>query len=134
MSSFNILTLPGDGVGAEVTTEAIKVLRIVESYTTTKFNVIEDHVGESSLERHGVAITPQVLDLAKQSDAVLFGSEAGPPLGRKIIVREAGLLQLRQQLNVYANLRPCRFPSQSLYHLSVLKEESVKGTDFLTSA
>ena len=132
MAAFKILVLPGDGVGTEVVAEAIKVLRIVESRSAATFELSHDLVGTASYEKHGVPIMPEVLSIAMQSDAVLFGSEAGPPLGKAVVTHEGGLLQLRKTLNVYANLRPCRFYSGSLLELSVLKPEIAAGTDFIT--
>ncbi|RFU32918.1 hypothetical protein B7463_g3413, partial [Scytalidium lignicola] len=132
MTTFNILVLPGDGVGPEVTAEAIKVLRVVESCTGTTFNLTHELVGLNSEEKRGVRITREVLDLTVKSDAVLFGSEGGPITGAKRVPGYVGsLLQLRRELNLYANLRPCRFVSKSLHHLSVLRPGLSEGTDIM---
>jgi hypothetical protein len=139
MTTFKILVLPGDGVGPEVTAEAIKVLRAVERCTATgtTFDLTHALVGLSSEEKlgEGVRITREVLDQAVQADAVLFGSEGGPITGQKRVPGRLGaLLQIRRELNLYANLRPCQFVSQSLYHLSALRLEVCKGVDIMLGA
>jgi 3-isopropylmalate dehydrogenase len=78
MPSYNILVLPGDGVGPEIIAEAVKVLGVISSHSDAKFNVTEALMGGCSIDKHGVALTDEVLDLAKKSDAVLFGSVGGP--------------------------------------------------------
>lgn len=139
MTTFKILVLPGDGVGPEVMAEAIKVLRVVErcTATSTTFDLTHALVGLSSEEKlgDGVRITREVLDQAAQADAVLFGSEGGPITGQKRVPGHLGaLLQIRRELNLYANLRPCQFVSQSLYHLSALRPEACKGVDIMLGA
>lgn len=77
--TLNILVLPGDHVGPEVVREAVKVLHVVESKTSVKFNLTYDLCGGCSIDKHGgPAITEEVLQLAERSDAVLFGSAGGP--------------------------------------------------------
>jgi 3-isopropylmalate dehydrogenase len=78
LPSRNILVLPGDHVGPEVVAEALKVLKIVETSTGTKFNLIHDLAGGCSIDRHGSPITDAVLQKAKEADAVFFGSVGGP--------------------------------------------------------
>jgi 3-isopropylmalate dehydrogenase len=78
MPSRNILVLPGDHVGPEVVAEALKVLKIVETSTGTKFNLTHDLAGGCSIDRHGTPITDAVLQRAKEADAVFFGSVGGP--------------------------------------------------------
>jgi 3-isopropylmalate dehydrogenase len=76
--SRNILVLSGDHVGPEVVAEALKVLKVVESCTGTKFNTIHDLAGGCSIDKHGTPITDDVLQKAKEADAVFFGSVGGP--------------------------------------------------------
>jgi 3-isopropylmalate dehydrogenase len=78
MASYNILVLPGDGVGPEIIPEALKVLDLISSHTGTKFAYTTALMGGCSIDKHGVALTDEVLQLAKKSDAVLFGSVGGP--------------------------------------------------------
>ena len=76
--SYKVLVLPGDHVGPEVVTEALKVLDIVSASTGTKFELDHDLTGGCSIDKHGTPITDAVLEKAKSSDAVLFGSVGGP--------------------------------------------------------
>ena len=73
-----ILCLAGDHVGPEVMKEALKVLDVVERKTRTKFEFTHDLCGGCSIDKHGKPVTDQVVQLAKESDAVLFGSAGGP--------------------------------------------------------
>ncbi|KAF9777085.1 hypothetical protein IL306_004643 [Fusarium sp. DS 682] len=131
MSSSTILVLPGDGVGPEVVDEALKVLRVVDQHSKARFNIQTDLFGGCSIDAHGVPITETVLQKAKEADAVLAGAVGGPKWGVGKVRPEDGLLQLRHSLVSYANLRPCRFPSDSLHHLSVLNNpDKVAGVSF----
>lgn len=135
MGSFNILVIPGDGVGPEVMKEALKVLKVVEEASGTTFNLEHEIVGQKSLDERGDRITPEVIEKGKKADAILFGSEGGndqdpAPRGPGIA---GGLLRLRKALDIYANLRPCSVVSKSLHYLSPLKPELVEGTDILLS-
>jgi 3-isopropylmalate dehydrogenase len=78
MNSYNILVLPGDGVGPEIIAEAVRVLGLVSKYSDIKFNITSELLGGCSIDKHGVALTDEVLNLAKKSDAVLFGAVGGP--------------------------------------------------------
>ena len=77
-ASRKILVLAGDHVGPEVMTEALKVLDVVQTCTGVKFDLTHDLAGGCSIDKHGTPITDQVLQKAKESDAVLFGSVGGP--------------------------------------------------------
>src|ERR1700753_3972184 len=95
--TYRILVLPGDHVGPEVMTEALKVLDVIEECRPgIKFHRTFDLAGGSSINNHGVQITQAVLDKAKASDAVLFGSVGGPEWATASPNPESGLLQLRQ--------------------------------------
>jgi len=76
--SHKILVLPGDHVGPEVVDEALKVLKVVEEKSKVQFEFTFDLCGGCSIDKHGTAITEQVLGLAEKSDAILFGSAGGP--------------------------------------------------------
>lgn len=78
MPSYNILVLPGDGVGPEIIAEAMKVLEVISAHSDAKFNITSALMGGCSIDKHGVALTDEVMDLAKKSDAVLFGAVGGP--------------------------------------------------------
>ncbi|KIX99849.1 uncharacterized protein Z520_04485 [Fonsecaea multimorphosa CBS 102226] len=137
MPSFKILVLPGDHIGAEVIREAVKVLRAVESHPTVvkqniKFDLDFDLLGGQSIDVHGIPLTPQVIEKAKNSVAVLFGAVGGPKWGMTGALRpETSVLDLRKALNCWANIRPCKIPSPGVAKCSPLKESLVKGTDFI---
>jgi 3-isopropylmalate dehydrogenase len=128
---YRILVLPGDHVGPEVMTEALKVLDVIEECRHIKFERNFDLAGGSSINKHGVPMTQAVLDKAKSSDAVLFGSVGGPEWAIASPNPESGLLQLRQHLDAFANLRPCEVYIPSLVSASPIKPELVLGTKFI---
>src|SRR3954462_1566075 len=124
-----IVTLPGDGIGPEVTAAAIGVLN--ELRGDVEF---EEHlIGGASIDAHGTALTDDVLDACRGADAVLLAAVGGPkwdttdPSAPR---PEQGLLGLRKGLELYANLRPVR-PSPALVDASPLRGERLAGTDLL---
>jgi len=123
-----IAVLPGDGIGPEVTAEAVRVLTAaVPSVVTT-----EARVGACAIREDGAALPRATLDLCRESDAILFGAVGGPGFeGRPPSERpEAALLQLRQHFGLYANLRPARaFPG--LGESSPLRPDVVRGMDMI---
>ncbi|OAA53345.1 3-isopropylmalate dehydrogenase [Cordyceps fumosorosea ARSEF 2679] len=130
--TFKILVLPGDHVGPEVVREALRVLDVVQACRPgLTFSLTTGIAGGCSLDRHGVAITAEVLDQAACSDAVLFGSVGGPEWATTVPNPESGLLLLRKRLDAFANLRPCRIIVPALVDASPLKADVVRGTDFV---
>ncbi|KAG7881402.1 hypothetical protein KL938_003532 [Ogataea parapolymorpha] len=129
--SKNIVLLPGDHVGPEVVAEAVKVLEAVSSASGVKFNFSKHLIGGASIDAYGVPLSDEALEAAKKADAVLLGAVGGPKWGTGTVRPEQGLLKIRKELNLYANLRPCSFASDALLKLSPLKSEIVKGTDFV---
>jgi 3-isopropylmalate dehydrogenase len=132
MASFNLLLLPGDGVGPEVMAE---VERIVDWFNRTgrgRFEIEHDLVGGAAYDAHGVAITEAAMGRAMGADAVLFGAVGGPKWdGVGYDVRpEAGLLRLRKDLELFANLRPA-ICYGALADSSSLKRELVEGLDLM---
>lgn len=130
MTTFNILTLPGDGIGPEVLAEAVKTLKVVAQ--GMEFIFEEALVGGAALETTGVPITGKTLDMARKSDALLLGAVGGPAWDKLPHDKrpEQALLKLRSYLGLYANLRPVRV-FNSLLGSSPLKKEIVQGTDIL---
>lgn len=127
----NIVVLPGDHVGQEITEEAIKVLKAIESVRPNiKFNFEHHLIGGAAIDATGVPLPDEALEAAKKSDAVLLGAVGGPKWGTGAVRPEQGLLKIRKELQLYANLRPCNFASESLLELSPLKAEFARGTDF----
>lgn len=128
-----ITVLPGDHVGTEICQEAIKVLKAIEEntpYQKIKFQFKEHLIGGAAIDATGVPLPSDSLAAAKESDAVLLGAVGGPKWGTGNVRPEQGLLQIRKELNLYANLRPCNFVSNALLELSPLKSNIVKGTNF----
>ncbi|KAI5919433.1 Isopropylmalate dehydrogenase-like domain-containing protein [Camillea tinctor] len=131
-TTYHILVLPGDHVGPEVVTEALKVLDVVEECRPSlHFEREFALAGGCSINAHGVPITPAVLDQAASSDAVLFGSVGGPEWAGSHPNPESGLLSLRQRLDAFANIRPCEVLVPSLVGASPIKSELVAGTKFV---
>ncbi len=132
MASFNILLLPGDGIGPEVMTEVEKVLGFFQQAGIARFETERDLVGGSAYDAHGVAITDAAMGRAQAADAVLFGAVGGPKWDKvPYDVRpEAGLLRLRKDLGLFANIRPAIcYPA--LADASSLKREVVEGLDIV---
>jgi 3-isopropylmalate dehydrogenase len=128
----SIVVLPGDGIGPEVTAEAIRVLGAVAKRKGHEFRFTERLMGGCSIDAHGVALTDAVLKECQAADAVLLGAVGGPKWDDpKAKVRpEQGLLALRKGLGVFANLRPVRVHDQ-LLDSSPIKADRLKGVDIL---
>ena len=128
----NIVVLPGDGIGPEVTTEAVRVLQSLAKKRGHEFTFVERLMGGCSIDAHGVALTDAVLAECQRSSAVLLGAVGGPKWDDpKAKVRpEQGLLGLRKGLGVFANLRPVRV-HPALIDASPLKAEKLQGVDIL---
>jgi 3-isopropylmalate dehydrogenase len=132
MASLKLLLLPGDGIGPEVMAEAEKVIAFFEQVGLARFEIERGLVGGCAYDAHGKAISDSHMALAESADAVLFGAVGGPKWdGVGYDVRpEAGLLRLRKDLQLYANLRPAIcYPA--LADASSLKREIVEGLDIL---
>ncbi|KAK5110550.1 hypothetical protein LTR62_005742 [Meristemomyces frigidus] len=126
-----ILILPGDHVGPEVVTEALKVLDIIEKHTGARFERDFDLCGGCSLDKHKDSVTEAVLKKCEDIDAVFFGSAGGPEWGTSQPNPESGLLRIRARMQIFANMRPCKFASKSMVSRSPIKEEIIRGVDFM---
>jgi len=124
----DLLLLPGDGIGPEVTRE---VRRVAEALTPD-LSIDERLFGGISYDTHGVPLTDEALAAAKSARAVLMGAVGGPQWANAPRDKrpEAGLLKLRAEMNVFANLRPA-LCFEALADASSLKRELVEGLDFL---
>ncbi|MDX1346839.1 MAG: 3-isopropylmalate dehydrogenase [Thiomicrorhabdus chilensis] len=127
-----VLVLPGDGIGPEITAEAIKVLEALKVSDGLDINMTEDLVGGAAYDVHGVPLADETMAAAKASDAVLLGAVGGYKWeSLDISVRpEKGLLRLRSEMALFANLRPA-FLYPQLASASTLKPEVVAGLDIL---
>lgn len=101
----NILVLPGDHVGPEVVSEALKVLDIIEEETGRKFERDFDLCGGCSLDKHKDSVTEAVLQKCLKVDAVFFGSAGGPEWGTAQPNPESGLLRIRDRMQVCTDIR-----------------------------
>jgi 3-isopropylmalate dehydrogenase len=130
--NYKIAVLPGDGIGPEVMGEGTQVLNQVAQLYGFTLTLESGIVGGASIDAHGKPLTDSVLNLAKQSDAVLLGAMGGPKWdGLDYAIRpERALLALRLELGLFANLRPVKLFS-ALASASTLKREVVEGTDML---
>lgn len=131
---MKLLVLSGDHVGPEIVAEALKVLGvIVEFRLDVEININYGLIGGASIDKHGVPITEEVLREAETSDAVLLGSVGGSEWSHVPghLNPEQGILQLRQRLKAFANIRPCQLPARGLTGQSSLKEGVVAGTNFI---
>jgi 3-isopropylmalate dehydrogenase len=131
MPTKTITILPGDHVGSEICAEAVKVLRVVEAHTPgLQFEFLHHLIGGAAIDATGQPLPRESLAAAKRSDAVLLGAVGGPKWGTGDVRPEQGLLEIRKELNLYANLRPCNFVLELLLELLPLKAEIVRGTNF----
>lgn len=130
--TYQVVVLPGDHVGQEIVDEAIKVLKAVESVRSQfAFNFLEHSIGGAAIDATGNPLPDDTLSASKKADAVLLGAVGGPKWGTGKVRPEQGLLKIRKELGLYANLRPCNFVCDSLARLSPLREDKAKGTDFV---
>jgi len=129
---LNILVLPGDGIGEEVTREAVRVLRRVAEKYGHELQLAEGLLGGIAIHKTGTPLPAETERLAQEADATLLGAvglpefDSAPPAQRP----ERGLLGIRKLLGVFANLRPVR-AFDALLDSSPLKNERVRGTDMI---
>lgn len=131
--NYNIVTLPGDGIGPDIVKEAVKVLKKVAEVYGHTFNFNEQLIGGSAIDQTGSSLPQETIEACKKADAVLLGAVGGPkwdnlPNGDR---PEKGLLGIRSALGLFANLRPAILYPQ-LKFATPLKEEIVgDGLDIL---
>ena len=127
-----IVVLPGDGIGPEVTAQARRVLEAVTPRHGIKLAFEEALIGGASIDAHGTPLTDEVVSLCRDSRAVLLGAVGGPKWDAMPVDTrpEKGLLGIRKELGLFANLRPANvFPA--LVSASALRPEVVDGIDLL---
>jgi 3-isopropylmalate dehydrogenase len=125
---MKIVVLPGDGIGPEITEAALRVLQRVGDFET------EEHLlGGAAIDAHGTALPDATLEACKRADAVLLAAVGGPKWDTtdpEAPRPEQGLLDLRKELGLFANLRPVR-PLPALYDASPLRRDRIEGTDLI---
>ena len=128
----NILVLPGDGIGQEVTASATKLLEFLIEKYSLNFSVTSMDVGGTAYDQYGSPLPEEVLNSAKEADAILFGAVGGPKWDNLDwdVRPENALLTLRKELNLFANLRPA-FLFNELSEASPLKKEIIENLDIL---
>jgi 3-isopropylmalate dehydrogenase len=130
--NFNITLLPGDGIGPEVVTEAVRVLETIASKYKHTFTFTERLMGGCSIDKFGSSLTDETLADCQAADAVLLGAVGGPKWDDPTAKDrpERGLLALRKGLGVFANLRPVKV-HPALMDSSPLKPEKLQGVDIM---
>src|SRR5881275_1764578 len=131
-SNRKVLVLPGDGIGPEIMGEVMRVIDFFDRRHLVSFEVSEGLVGGSAYDASGTPLTDETLAQAQASDAVLFGSVGGPkwetlPFEKK---PERGLLRLRKEMDLFANLRPATV-FDALIDASTLKPEVIRDCDII---
>jgi 3-isopropylmalate dehydrogenase len=127
-----ILVLPGDGIGPEVTTEAVRVLEAIGERWNHDFQFVEGLIGGAAIDATGTALPQETLDQARSSDAVLLGAVGGPKWDdpNAKVRPEQGLLAIRKGLGLFANLRPVTVYPE-LVSASPLRPELLAGVDLI---
>ena len=132
MPTYKLLLLPGDGIGPEVMAEVKKLIAWMNARGSARFELDEELVGGACYDAHKVAILDETMAKAQAADAVIFGAVGGPKWDTVAydVRPEAGLLRLRKQLGLFANIRPAIcYPA--LADASSLKREVVDGLDII---
>jgi 3-isopropylmalate dehydrogenase len=133
LRSFRICLLPGDGIGPEITTEAVKVMRAIGDASGVVFDFHESLLGGIAIDETGSPLPAGTLAEAHAADAVLLAAIGGPKWDTTDPAKprpEQGLLGMRKELGLYANLRPVKIFAP-LADASSLKSEALDGVDML---
>ncbi|MGT2950517.1 3-isopropylmalate dehydrogenase [Streptococcus cuniculi] len=125
-----IVALAGDGIGPEIMQAGLRVLEAVQSSLSFEYEVVEKAFGGAGIDAKGHPLPPDTLEACQRADAVLLAAIGSPQYDSAPVRPEEGLLALRKELGLYANIRPVTiFPA--LKHLSPLKEERIADVDFV---
>lgn len=131
MAVYKIAVLKGDGIGPEIVNSALRVLKRLGELSGVSFEFEEGLIGGIAIDQKGEPLPQETLELCLKTDAVLLGAVGGPKWDNlPTSKRPEGLLQIRKALDLYANLRPAKV-YEPLISASPLKEEIVRGTDFI---
>ncbi len=132
MSNPSLLILAGDGIGPEVMAEVKKIIAWYGDKRALKFDVSEDLVGGCAYDVHGKPLADETMAKAQEVDAVLLGAVGGPQYDNLdfSVKPERGLLRLRKEMDLYANLRPAQC-FDALADFSSLKKDVVAGLDIM---
>ena len=129
---FSIAVLPGDGIGPEVISEAVKVLKVIGTKFGHEFNLQYGLIGGSAIDETGSALPDKSANLCSKSDGILYGAVGGPKWdGPDVPVRpEDGILSVRKTLDLFANIRPVK-GYRSIADSSPIKPELLENVDML---
>ena len=132
MSTPSLLILPGDGIGPEVMAEVTRIIDWFGDKRGLKFDVTMDLVGGAAYDKHGVPLADETMAKAQEVDAVLLGAVGGPKYDVLdfSVKPERGLLRLRKEMDLFANLRPAQC-FDALADFSSLKKDIVAGLDIM---
>ncbi len=124
--------LPGDGIGPEVMAQVRKLITWMDNNTEISFDIEEHPAGGAAIDAHGVPVTDEAIESCKNADAAILGAVGGPKWDNVdyAIRPEAGLLRLRKDLGLFANLRPA-LVFDALIDASTLKPDVIRGLDIL---
>lgn len=132
MSNYNILLLPGDGVGPEIMDQAVSVANAAAEKHGFSLSMETSLIGGCAIDQYGTALRDEDIEAARASDAVLLGAVGGPKWDdpSASVRPEQGLLKIRKALGLFANLRPVT-ANEALLEASPIKEDRIRGTDLL---
>ncbi len=130
MEQYQIMTLAGDGIGPEVTAEAVRALEAIAQRFGHTFTITHALVGAAATAVEGVSITEETLEQCMRSDAILFGAVGTLEAATGAARPESSLLRLRKELELFVNLRPVRV-LPALAEVSALRPERIAGVDLV---
>ena len=125
-----IVALAGDGIGPEILEAGLEVLASIEEKTGFDFEIDRRPFGGAGIDATGHPLPDETLKAAREADAILLAAIGSPQYDNAAVRPEQGLLALRKELNLYANIRPVKI-FESLKHLSPLKPDRITGVDFV---
>lgn len=125
-----IVTLAGDGIGPEIMTAGLEVLKAVAARIDFAYEIDAKPFGGTGIDAVGHPLPEETLAAAKSADAILLAAIGGPKYDKAPVRPEQGLLAIRKELQLFANIRPVRI-FDALKHLSPLKPERIDGVDFI---
>ena len=130
--NFKVAVLPGDGVGPEVTTEAVKVMKAVGAKFGHGFDLVSGAIGGNAIDDYGTALPDETIAACKSASAILFGAVGGPKWddARAKTRPEDGILAMRKQMGLYANIRPVK-AYETLLGASPLRRELLVDVDMV---
>lgn len=127
---YNIVALPGDGIGPEILKGTLEILKLISKNYQFNYDIEVYPFGGAAIDQYGTPLTDETLNACKNADAILLGAIGGPKWTDPNNRPEQGLLKLRKSLELFANIRPT-VVKEGTSHFSPLKKEKVDGTDFI---